>query len=187
MKRPFGLALCGAMLCILCACTTSVPEADALRAPYGGGTFTGTCALRSTGGGTLDEFTLSVTHVPGETAFAVTEPERHRGITARYSEGDAALTFDGVELVMPGGDACPSVFSLIHGMLEHLPDAPLTAVGETEREGRPCLALRYDVLTDGDVLSFRLWLDRESGLPCYGEATADGACLCCDWTDCELS
>ncbi len=130
-----------------------------------------------------------ICHLPGESrSFTVTTtvesegatttiraPEEVAGLSATVSGEDLLVNYQGAAIAS-GLTPVLSPANCVPYLLRAAGDGYLLEHGRETIDGMSCLRLSFDTTaSDGEKIVCTVWFEEESGVPCYGEFSRDGA------------
>lgn len=177
--RPVCLCFC--LLFILAGCTpgSDAPPKDEIREYYAAlPELTLSARLRTDFGDRIIDFSVRYTHrLEGQGEMEILSPEMIRGITAKVSEGDVTLTYDGLELsigALPGTGLSP--MESLPLMVWDWSRGYLVAQSLEHKDGREFLLRTYRSAREGVVYENTTLFDENTLLPVRGELYIGGIC-----------
>lgn len=190
MKFPVGCRRLLPVLCIFCllfsGCGGSAEPGEKHLHTLDGKDFTAVCDVRLTSGGVESAYTLMLRHSGEQSEIAVQAPKIHAGITVRV-DTDAELIWEDVQLVIPGGEAHISLFSLLHSLAESLTGGTAEAYLRERREGEDVITALCPAKIGEDALSHSISVTAKDGIPIESHSSAaDGTTLYCRWMEFTL-
>lgn len=108
-------------------------------------------------------------------ALTIAEPELVKGVTARFSAGETALSYDGFSLELgPLTDEGISPMETLPTLWRQITEGYVAAVAENEKENTLAVTYRPDGQSPGTGLEAAVVFDRETHKPRSGELLWDG-------------
>lgn len=124
--------------------------------------------------GASRSFTVAVVWEPAGATTTILAPEAVAGISATVSGEEMVLRYEGAALSVP----VPAVLSpaaCVPWLLRSVAQGYLLDYGGETIDGLDCARAAFDTTApDGSKILCTVWLERESGAPCYAEFSTDG-------------
>ena len=174
MKKVLLLTL--ALTLLLCGCgKKGEEEVRALRSRYAEpGQVTAEAEITCHLAGESRSFTVVTTCDAEGATTTVTAPEELRGISATVTGDELLLRYEGAAV----SAGFPSVLSpavCVPYLLRAVADGYLLEYGGETMDDLDCLRCAFDTTApDGSKILCTVWLERQTGVPCYTEFSTDG-------------
>lgn len=127
--------------------------------------------------GTARSFTVAVVWQPQGATTTILAPEAVAGISATVSGEEMVLRYEGAALSVP----VPAVLSpavCVPYLVRAVAAGYLLEYGSETIDGLDCIRAAFDTTApDGTKILCSVWLERETGAPCYAEFSTDGVVL----------
>ena len=175
MKRVWLLAL--ALAALLCGCGRG--EEEAVRAVQRRWAEAEKVTVRAEiichTDGAARSFTVHSVWEPSGATTTVLAPEAVAGISATVTGEELLLRYEGAAL-SAGVPAVLSPAVCVPYLVRSVADGYLLEYGGETIDGLDCVRAAFDTTApDGTKILCTVWLERESGAPCYAEFSTDGA------------
>lgn len=120
-------------------------------------------------------FTVTTTVEPEGATTTIQAPEEVAGLSATVSGEDLLVNYQGAAVVS-GLTPVLSPANCVPYLLRAAGSGYLLEHGRETIDGMPCLRLSFDTTaSDGEKIVCTVWFEEETGTPCYGEFSRDGA------------
>ena len=127
--------------------------------------------------GTARSFTVAVVWEPQGATTTILAPEAVSGISATVSGEEMVLRYDGAALSVPVPAALSPAVCVPY-LVRAVAAGYLLDYGSETIDGLACIRAAFDTTApDGTKILCSVWLERESGAPCYAEFSTDGVVL----------
>ena len=127
------------------------------------------------GAGESRSFTVVTTCTAEGATTTITAPEELSGLSATVTGEELLLRYEGAAL-SAGVPPVLSPAACVPYLVRSVAEGYLLEYGKETLDGMDCLRAAFDTTApDGGRILCTVWLERGTGVPCYGEFSKDGA------------